>query len=140
MSRTSTNGAEVFVGSNEVANVVDITFTVPERTEIASGALNEDVPEVVGIGSKGSYTLDVEVEIDDADTNGQGALDAAYEAKSSITAGYYPEGKTAGNVEYTGTAYVTKIPNRGGQGKNAVKTGSYRIVYSGSVTKGTVSA
>jgi len=138
MGRQTTNTAEVYLAANEVANVVDATFITPDREPILSGALAEDVPNVIGMGSRGEYALEMEVEIDEADTNGQVALNTAYENKSSVTLKYYPEGNTAGNTEHSGIAYVQQIPNLGGQGKNDVKRGTYRLVFDGAPTEGTV--
>lgn len=128
----------MYVGSNEVANVVDATFITPDREPILSNALGEDVPSVVGMGSRGVYAVEITVEIDEADTNGQVELNTAYVNKTSVTLNYYPEGNTSGNTEYTGAAYVAQIPNVGGVGKNVVKNGGYRIVYDGAPTEQTV--
>ncbi len=140
MARQTTNTAEVNIGSNQVANVVDATYITPDREPILSNALNEDVPSLIGVGARGEYAIEFEVEIDEADTNGQAALNAAYAAKSSVTVNYYPEGQTAGNTEHTGTARVTQIPNLGGQGKDDVKRGTYHLVFDGAPTDGTYSA
>ena len=131
MARNSTNTAVVALGANNIASVVDVKYTSPARAEILSNGLNEDVPNVIGSGARGAYKLVVTVETDKADTNGQVALDVLYGSKASATVNYYPEGNTTGNKKYAGTAYITDIPNSGGQGKDKVKSGDYTITFDG---------
>ena len=133
MARTITTSAVIWYGATPalVADVVDIKYTSPARSEILSNGLNEDVPNVIGVGARGAYKLVVTVETDKADTNGQVALDVLYGSKASATVNYYPEGNTTGNKKYAGTAYITDIPNSGGQGKDKVKSGDYTITFDG---------
>ena len=129
MARNATNSATVALGANAIASVTDIKYEVPSRTEILSNGLNEDVPNVIGVGSRGAYKLTVSVEVDKSDTNGQVALDVLYGSKASGTVNYYPEGNSTGNKKYAGTASVVDMPGSGGQGKDKVKSGDYTLVY-----------
>jgi hypothetical protein len=131
VARNATNSATVALGANAIAGVTDIKYEVPSRTEIVSNVLNEDVPNVVGVGSRGSYKLTISVEVDKADTNGQVALDVLYGSKASGTVNYYPEGNSTGNKKYAGSASVVAMPGSGGQGKDKVKSGDYVIIYDG---------
>ena len=138
MARRKTNLADVYIGSNALQHIVDVTYITPDREEIASEALHDDVAEVIGVSSRGVYALEVNAELDSADTNGQEALMTAYDNKTTVTANYYPEGKTTGNDEISGDAYVVQVPNIGGQGKNSIASGMFRLVYSSKPTEGTV--
>ncbi len=138
MARRKTNLADVYIGSNALQHIVDVTYITPDREEITSEVLHDDVAEVIGVSSRGVYALEVNVELDSADTNGQEALMTAYDNKTTVTANYYPEGKTTGNDEISGDAYVTQVPNIGGQGKNSIASGMFRLVYSLKPTEGTV--
>ena len=138
MARNITNTATIAVGANSVANVVDIKYETPSRSEIVSNGLTEDVPNVIGVGARGAYKLTVTVEIDKADTNGQVALDTLYGSKASTTINYYPEGNTTGNKKYAMTAYISDIPGSGGQGRDKVKSGDYIIIADGAPTITTI--
>ena len=141
MAYTKTNVAEVYIGTNELAGVKDAKFLPSERPEIIVDVLGADEPTVLGVVSKtGPHKVEVTVYVDKADTNGQVALDAAYSAGTSVTLNYYPDGNTAGNEKHSGTAYVTKVPDSGGQGKNQAKEGTYILVYTETPTKTTVGA
>ena len=139
MARTITTVSVIWYGAIPalVANIVDIKQEVPQRTEILSGGLNEDVPNVIGMGARGAYKLTISVEVDKSDVF-QIAADAAYLAKTALTTlTYYPDGKTTGNKMHTGNVYVSAIPGSGGQGKDKVKSGDYTLVYDGAPTIGT---
>ena len=138
MARNSTNTAAAALGANAIGSVTDIKYEVPQRTEILSGGLNEDVPNVIGMGARGAYKLTISVEVDKADTNGQVALDVLYGSKASGTVNYYPEGNSTGNKKYAGTASVSAMPGSGGQGKDKVKSGDYVIVFDGTPVISTI--
>ena len=138
MARTITTSAVIWYGATPalVADVVDIKYTSPARSEILSNGLNEDVPNVIGVGARGAYKLVVTVERDWAEAF-QIAADAAYLAKTALTTlSYYPDGKTTGLKMISGNVYVTGIPPLGGQGKDKVKSGDYTLVYDGAPTIG----
>ncbi len=138
MARNITNTAQVAVGANSVGSVTDVKYVSPPRSEITTNGLGEDVPNIVSLSARGVYKLTVSVEIDKADTNGQVALDVVYGTKASLTINYYPEGNTTGNKKYVGTAYVTDIPDSGGQGRDKVKSGDYIIVFDGAPVISTI--
>ena len=141
MAGTGTNTQAVYIATAAIARIKDVKFQKPNRKPLLSDLLNEDVPTVVGMGSyDGPFKLDVTVEIDGADTAGQVALITAWKGKLPVAnVKYYPEGNTTGNDLWTGTAYVTSVPDSGGQGKNAVKTGVFSLIYSDEPVKTTVS-
>ncbi|WP_294346755.1 hypothetical protein [Prosthecochloris sp.] len=135
---TSTNTAEVYVGSNEIAGIVDAALIPPQRQTIVSHPLGAE-PQAIDLGTAEElWRLEIDVEIDKTDTNGQLALNTAYENASTVTAGYYPEGHTSGNESQTGTAYVTQTPTSGGQGRNQVKEGKYILEFTTRPTEGVV--
>ena len=140
MARTITTSAVLWYGATPalVTDIIDIKYTSPARTEITSNGLNEDVPNVIGISARGAYKLVITVEIDKSDTNGQVAMDTLYGSKASGTINYYPEGNTTGNKKYAGTAYITDIPNSGGQGRDKIKNGDYTVTFDGAPTITTI--
>lgn len=81
--------------------------------EIKSFSIEEttDTVETTSMGSTArtysatlkSFTGTVDVQWDETDTTGQGALQAA----SEVTINFYPEGSDTGDTYYTGTAIVT---------------------------------
>lgn len=138
MSRTTGNTFEVYVGTNEVANVADVDLKWGAKTPVKSRSLSENEPSVIGMGSKDDpCVVTLTVERDSADTNGQAALDTAFGDGTTVTLNLYPEGKTSGNIEITGTAYVTDRGNLTGQ-KNNVKETTYVLEYASAPTEGTV--
>lgn len=130
---------EIYIGTNKVGGVKDITFNTPAAEAIKSETLNATYPSGIAVSADGDlYGLDIEVEIDDEDTNGQVALSTARDNRTTVEANYYPEGKSSGNKEFSGDAFVLSKPSIGGQGKNVVQTGTYRLVYKVPPTEGTV--
>lgn len=135
---TSTNTAEAYVGSNEIAGVVDASLIPPQKQAIVSRPLGSE-PQAIGQGTaEDLWRLEIDVEIDKTDTNGQAALNTAYENGSTVSVGYYPEGNTTGNESQTGTAYVTQTPTSGGQGRNQMKEGKYILEFTTKPTEGVV--
>lgn len=136
---TSTNTAEIYVGANEVAGVVAIALIPPGKKSIVSMPLGSDAV-AIGVGNADDlWRIEIDVETDKTDTNGQVALNTAYAGGSSVSVVYYPEGNTTGNESQSATAYVTQIPTSGGNGRNDVKSGKYILDLASEPTEGTVS-
>ena len=88
------------VGSSAVAEIR--SYTINETGETIEDTSMGDAARTFKAGLK-TYTASVEVFWDETDTSGQGALDVG----SEVTLNVYPEGETAGDTYYTGSAIVT---------------------------------
>lgn len=140
MARGMGNVAEVYVGANKLANVVEPDLKWGARQTVKSRALNETSPEVLGLGSADNpTTLTITVERDPADTNGQVALSTAQKNGTTVAVKYYPEGRTAGNAEISGNAYVLDRGSISAR-KNQPKETTYVLEFTTAPTEGTYSA
>lgn len=90
----------VKVGSNAVAEIR--SFSIEENGDTLEDTSMGDSARTY-LASLTSWSGSVDVFWDETDTSGQGALDVG----SSVTLNLYPEGDTAGDTYYTGTAIVT---------------------------------
>lgn len=90
----------VKVGANAVAEIR--SFSIEETGDTLEDTSMGDSARTY-LASLTSWSGSVDVFWDETDTNGQGALDVG----SSVTLNLYPEGDTAGDTYYTGTAIVT---------------------------------
>jgi hypothetical protein len=136
MARGMGNVAEVYLATNKIGQVVDCDLKWGVRQTVKSRALNESVPSVLGLGSADNpTTLTITVERDPADTNGQIALNTARNNGTTVSVKYYPEGKTTGNAEISGTAYVL---DRGAitAKKNTAKETTYVLEFTTDPTEG----
>lgn len=88
------------VGSSAIAEIR--SYTINETGETIEDTSMGDAARTFKAGLK-TYTASVEVFWDETDTSGQGALDVG----SEVTLNVYPEGDTAGDTYYTGSAIVT---------------------------------
>ena len=79
-----------------------------------------------------SFSGSLDVFWDETDTSGQGALSIG----SEVTLNVYPEGDTAGDTYYTGTAIVTGV-SRSASFDGLVEA-SISVQGSGSLTESTV--
>lgn len=141
MARRKTDKGEVYIGTNKVQHVNDITYVTPDREPVLSDPLNADDVEVIDVSSRSQpYALEINADLDNEDTNGQVAMSTAYDNKSTVTLNFYPEGKTVGNDQVTGNAYVTRVPNVGGQGKGVPAKGTFYLVWASKPTEDTVPA
>jgi len=139
MSRKTVNQADVYIGTSPVLHINTVTFTIPPRPPVLSDELHLLEPDVIATGGASApRDLAIDVAIDSTDTNGQVAMDTAFAAGTLISAvKFYPDGKTTGAIEWTGSAYVTDVPNQGAPAKNKTQTGTYKLVYASTPTKGT---
>lgn len=90
----------VKVGSNAVAEIR--SFSIEETADTLEDTSMGDSARTY-LPSLTSWSGSVDVFWDETDTSGQGALDVG----SSVTLNLYPEGDTAADTYYTGTAIVT---------------------------------
>lgn len=88
------------VGSSAIAEIR--SYTINETGETIEDTSMGDAARTFKAGLK-TYTASVEAFWDETDTSGQGALDVG----SEVTLNVYPEGETAGDTYYTGSAIVT---------------------------------
>ena len=92
----------VKVGANTVAEVR--SWTVTESADTLEDTSMGDTARTYK-SSLTTFTGSLDVFWDETDTNGQGALTIGAE----VTFNVYPEGDTAGDTYYTGTAIVTEV-------------------------------
>jgi hypothetical protein len=90
----------VKIGVNVIAEIR--SFSLEESGEVLETTTMGDVSRTY-VPSLRTFTGTVECYWDETDTNGQGALTVGAE----ITLNLYPEGETAGDTYYTGSAIVT---------------------------------
>jgi hypothetical protein len=90
----------VKVGSNAVAELK--SYTIEETGDVIETTALGDTSRTYVAGLK-TFTGTIDVYWDETDSSGQGALTVG----SEITINFYPEGDTAGDTYYTGTAIVT---------------------------------
>jgi predicted secreted protein len=92
----------VKVGSNAIAEIrsynIDETADTLEDTSMGDSARTYK-PSLT------SFSGSIDVFWDETDTSGQGALDIG----SEVTLNFYPEGDTAGDTYYSGSAIVTGV-------------------------------
>jgi hypothetical protein len=102
MTMANHKGSEgtVKVGSNAVAEIR--SFSIEETGDTLEDTSMGDSARTY-LASLTSWSGTVDVFWDETDTSGQGALDVG----SSVTLNLYPEGDTAGDTYYSGTAIVT---------------------------------
>lgn len=133
--------ADVYVGTHAVLRITSVLMAIPERAPILSDELHLTEPDVVGVGDATSPKgVDIEVTVDAADTNGQGALQAAFDAGTTIVLNFYPDGKTTGSRQWTGDAYVIKVPDVEAKDKKSAYKGTFKTVYATAPVAGVVAA
>lgn len=90
----------VKVGSDAVAEVR--SFSIEETADTVEDTVMTDTSRTY-ISTLKSFTGSLDVFWDETDTNGQVALGVG----NSVTLAFYPEGDSAGDTYYSGTALVT---------------------------------
>lgn len=90
----------VKVGANAIAEIR--SFSVEETGDTIDDTTMGDAARTYLAGLK-TYTASIDCLWDETNTTGQGALTVG----ASVTLNLYPEGATAGDIYYTGTAIVT---------------------------------
>jgi predicted secreted protein len=119
----------VKVGSNAIAEIrsynIDETADTLEDTSMGDSARTYK-PSLT------SFSGSIDVFWDETDTSGQGALDIG----SEVTLNFYPEGDTAGDTYYSGSAIVTGV-SRGAAFDGLVEA-SISVQGTGALTETTV--
>ena len=117
------------VGANSVAEIrsysIEESADTLEDTSMGNSARTYKT-------SLTSFSGSLDVFWDETDTSGQGALSIG----SEVTLNVYPEGDTAGDTYYTGTAIVTGV-SRSASFDGLVEA-SISVQGSGSLTESTV--
>jgi hypothetical protein len=90
----------VKVGANAIAEIR--SFSVEETGDTIDDSTMGDVSRTYIAGLR-TYTASIDCLWDETNTTGQGALTVG----ASVTLNLYPEGATAGDIYYTGSAIVT---------------------------------
>jgi hypothetical protein len=90
----------VKVGSNAILEIR--SFSVEETGDTIDTSSMGDTSRTYVAGLK-TFTASVDCLWDETDTTGQGAMTVG----STVTLNLYPEGATAGDIYYTGSAIVT---------------------------------
>ena len=92
----------VKVGANAIAEIR--SFSVSETADTIEDTTMGDAARTYKPSLK-SFNGSLDVYWDETDTTGQGALTVG----SEVTVGFYPEGATAGDSYYAGSAIVTGL-------------------------------
>jgi len=143
MARKTTNLAALEIDSHLVQHIVACTYDVPERPIVQSDALTDGEIEVMGVGAVGGpRTIDVTVEADSEDTNGQGVLLSGFDDGQVVeNVVFYREGKVNGSPMESGSVFVYGPPRRGSSGnENKTRKEAYKLVWTAKPTPGTYTA
>lgn len=119
----------VKVGSNAVAEIR--SFSIEETGDTLEDTSMGDSARTY-LASLTSWSGTVDVFWDETDTTGQGALDVG----TSVTLNLYPEGDTAGDTYYGGTAIVTS--KSVSSSFDGMVEASFSVQGSGALTETTV--
>jgi len=90
----------VKVGANAIAEIR--SFSVEETGDTIDDSTMGDVSRTYIAGLR-TYTASIDCLWDETNTTGQGAMTVG----ATVTLNLYPEGATAGDIYYTGSAIVT---------------------------------
>jgi hypothetical protein len=120
----------VKVGSVTVAEVTGFEFT--ESAQTIDDSTLADAADTFLAGST-SWNGSLSCWWDETDTTGQGALTIG----ASVTLNLYPEGATAADKYYSGTAIITGITRR--VARNAIITQDFTYQGSGALALSTAS-
>lgn len=100
MANHSGSEGTVHVGVNPVAEIR--SYSISETSDTIEDTTMGDSSRTYKPSLK-SFSGSIDVFWDETDTTGQGALTVG----SEVTIKFYPEGTTAGDIFYTGSAIVT---------------------------------
>jgi len=138
MGKSLGNSAEAYVGTHKIAGVKMIEVDEGERNFVESEELSVDDRPETFVGKMSSIGIRILAERDDADTNGQAALIAAFRAATTVAVNIFPEGNTAGNAKWAYTAYVQK-PGAISFENGKIPGYEFSLRVSGDVTESAVS-
>jgi hypothetical protein len=119
----------VKVGSNAIAEIR--SFSLEETADTLEDTTMGDTARTYK-SSLTTFTGSVDVFWDETDTSGQGALTIG----ASVTLNVYPEGDTAGDTYYTGSAIVTGVTRS--SSFDGLVEASITVQGSGALTASTV--
>ena len=119
----------VKVGSNAIAEIR--SFSLEETADTLEDTTMGDTARTYK-SSLTTFTGSVDVFWDETDTSGQGALTIG----ASVTLNVYPEGDTAGDTYYSGSAIVTGITRS--SSFDGLVEASITVQGSGALTASTV--
>ena len=119
----------VKVGSNAIAEIR--SFSLEETADTLEDTTMGDTARTYK-SSLTTFTGSVDVFWDETDTVGQGALTIG----ASVTLNVYPEGDTAGDTYYTGSAIVTGVTRS--SSFDGLVEASITVQGSGALTASTV--
>ena len=128
---SSHKGSEgiVKVGSNAVAEIR--SYSIEESADTLEDTSMGDSAKTYK-ASLTSFSGSLDVFWDETDTNGQGALSIGAE----VTLNFYPEGDTAGDTYYTGSAIVTGVSRTASY--DGLVEASISVQGNGALTESTV--
>ena len=119
----------VKVGANTVAEVR--SYTITESADTLEDTSMGDTARTYK-SSLTTFTGSIDALWDETDTTGQGALTIG----SEVTFAVYPEGDTAGDTYYSGTAIVTEVSRTGSF--DGLVEASISVQGTGALTESTV--
>ena len=119
----------VKVGSNSVAEIR--SYSIEESADTLEDTSMGDSARTYK-PSLTSFSGSLDVFWDETDTSGQGALSIG----SEVTLNVYPEGDTAGDTYYTGSAIVTGVSRTGAF--DGLVEASISVQGNGALTENTV--
>ena len=119
----------VKVGSNSVAEIR--SYSIEESADTLEDTSMGDSARTYK-PSLTSFSGSLDVFWDEGDTSGQGALSIG----SEVTLNVYPEGDTAGDTYYTGSAIVTGVSRTGAF--DGLVEASISVQGNGALTESTV--
>jgi predicted secreted protein len=119
----------VKVGSNAIAEIR--SYSIEESADTIEDTSMGDTARSYK-PSLTQFSGSIDVFWDETDTSGQGALDVG----SEITLNFYPEGDTAGDTYYSGSAIVTGVTRTGSF--DGMVEASISVQGNGALTESTV--
>ena len=119
----------VKVGANTVAEIR--SYTISESADTLEDTSMGDTARTYK-SSLTTFTGSIDALWDETDTTGQGALTIG----SEVTFAVYPEGDTAGDTYYSGTAIVTEVSRTGSF--DGLVEASISVQGTGALTESTV--
>ena len=123
------NEGAVYIGANEVAEVVDFSYT--ERKAVADDSALADAADT-HLGGSTNWDASITCQWEETDTNGQEALTIG----ASVTLNLYVEGASGGDDKASGTATVVEIGVAVRRNQTTQRT--YRLTGNGALTHSTV--
>jgi len=118
------------IGAAAVAEVVD--WSISRSVSPPDDTVIGDTAKTHKNGSTTEWSGSISCYWDDTDTTGQGAMTV----DASVSLALQPEGATAGDYEYSGTATITSIETSGAL--DGVMTANFSFQGNGALTLGTV--